>query len=41
MNYINIPLTGKYGFDKLVMVSPEDFERLDGRRYVVFHLAML
>jgi hypothetical protein len=32
MNYINIPLTGKYGFDKFVMVSPEDFEKLDGRR---------
>ncbi len=32
MNYINIPLTGEYGFDKFVMVSPEDFEKLDGRR---------
>ena len=32
MNYINIPLTGKYGFDKFVMVSNEDIERLEGRR---------
>ena len=32
MNYIKIPLTGKYGFDKFVLVSPEDFEKLDGRR---------
>ena len=32
MKNINIPLTGKYGFDKFVMVSPEDFEKLDGRR---------
>jgi len=32
MNYINIPLTGKYGFDKFVMVSLEDNEKLEGRR---------
>ena len=32
MNYTNIPLTGKYGFDKFVMVSNDDFKNLEGRR---------
>jgi hypothetical protein len=32
MNLNKIPLTGKYGRDKFVLVSPEDIEKLEGRR---------